>query len=152
MTTSAPAPSSTPVFRRILIAGSLLALAVGIVAAPVGFAVSGGPGLVGGVLGAAFALVFLGATAASILVANRFAGSPLYTTLFFGVVMGTWILKLVIFLVLAVVLRNQPWLDGKVLFVTLVAAVIGSLVLDVVVITRSRMPLVSDLAADRRID
>ena len=45
-------------------------------------------------------------TALSILIANRFIGSDLFVGLFFGIVLGGWILKFVLFLVLAVVLRG----------------------------------------------
>jgi hypothetical protein len=138
--------------RRTLIFGSLLAVVVAIVAAPLGFAVAGGPGLVGAILGAAMGFVFLGATAASILLANRFAGSDAAQPVFFAVVMGGWLLKLVVFIVLTVVLRDQEWLEPKVLFLTLIVVVIGSLVIDVVVVARSRVPVVSDLPPDRRID
>ena len=65
---------------------------------------------------------------------------------FFGIVMGAWLLKFVLFIVLAVVLRDQPWIDPTVLFVTLVAGVIGTLVIDLVVVAKSRMPYVSDIA------
>ena len=145
-------PSSNVVLRRALLYGALLAAVVAAIGAPVGYAVAGGPGLVGAILGAAMGLVFLGATAASILIANRFAGSEAYQAVFFGVVMGGWLVKLVLFVVLAVVLRDQPWLDPKVLFFSLLAVVIGSLVVDVLVVARSRVPAVTDLPPSRRID
>ncbi|WP_210508674.1 hypothetical protein [Naasia sp. SYSU D00057] len=145
-------PSSNAVMRRALVGGGILAVAVAVVGAPIGYAVSGGPGLVGALLGAAMAFVFLGATAGSILLANRFAGSDAYPAIFFGVVMGSFVLKLVVFLVLAVVLRDQTWLDARVLFLTLVIGIIGSLVVDVLVVSRTRVPIVSDLPPDRRID
>jgi hypothetical protein len=59
--------------------------------------------------------------------------------------MGAWLLKFVVFIVLILLLGDQPWIDSKVLFLTLVIAVIGTLVVDVVVVTRSRMPYVSDV-------
>lgn len=145
-------PSSNIVMRRALRFQGLLAAGVAVVAAPIGFAVAGGPGLLGALLGAAMALVFLGATAASILVANRFSESDVYPAVFLGVVMGSWLLKLILFLVLAVLLRDQQWLDPKVLFLTLIVAVIGSLVVDVLVVARSRIPAVTDLPPSRRID
>lgn len=145
-------PSSNVVMRRALAGGALLALAVAVVGGPIGYAVAGGPGLVGALLGAVMAFVFLGATAASILLANRFTGTDAYLGAFFGIVMGSFVLKLIVFLVLAIVLKDQPWLDTKVLFLTLVVGIIGSLVVDVVVVTRTRIPAVSDLPPDRRID
>jgi hypothetical protein len=145
-------PSSSLVMRRVLVWGSILAAGIAIVAAPIGFAVAGTPGLVGGILGAAMGLVFMGATALSILVANRFAASDAYPAVFLGVVMGGWLLKLVLFLIVTVLLRDQPWLSAPVLGLTLIVVVIGSLVVDVLVTVRGRMPLVSDLPPSRRVD
>lgn len=145
-------PSSNVVLRRTLIYGSILAAVVAVGGVIIGILVSGSRGAIGAVIGAAMALVFLGITAASILFANRFAKSDFAVPAFFGVVLGGWLLKFVAFLILAVALRDQPWLDPIVLFVTLVVAVIGSLAVDVIVVARSRMPVVSDLAPSRRID
>ena len=150
---TAPArPSSNAVMRRALAGGAVLAVAVAVIGCPIGYAVAGGPGLVGALLGAAMAFVFLGATAASILLANRFAGTDAYLGVFFGIVMGSFVLKLIVFLVLAVLLRDQPWVDAKVLFLTLIVGIIGSLVVDVLVVSRTRASTVSDLPPDRRID
>ena len=81
--------------------------------------------------------VFLGITAGSILLASRYD-----VIAFFGIVMGAWLLKFVIFLVLALALRDQPWIDARVMFLTLVVGVVGTLVVDMVVVAKSRMPYV----------
>jgi hypothetical protein len=91
------------------------------------------------------AAVFLSITALSILIANRFIGSDLFVGLFFGIVLGGWIVKFVLFLVLAILLRDQPWINPVVLFLSLIAGVIGSLVVDMIVVFRSRIPYASDV-------
>ncbi|CAN01206.1 hypothetical protein [Clavibacter michiganensis] len=145
---SAPAPAETPakkdVFTRILIGGALLALAIAVVGGIVGFAVDGGRGLLSAVIGSAMALVFLGLTAGSILFANRFQSSPIYPTLFFSVVLGAWLLKFVVFLAVAMVLKEQQWINLVVLFVTVIVGVVGTLVMDMIVITEARVGYVSD--------
>ena len=95
-------------------------------------------------LGTLIAVVFMGITAASILLANRFAGSDLFVGAFFGIVLGGWLLKFILFIVLVVLLRDAEWLDPVVLFLAIVAGVIGSLVVDVLVVARSRLPYASD--------
>jgi len=60
------------------------------------------------------------------------------------VVLGGWILKLVLFIVALIVLRGQPWIEPMVFFVAVVVSVLASLVVDVVVLTRMRIPHVSD--------
>lgn len=139
-------PSSNPVLARVLRYGALLALAIAVVGAVLGYLLVGWTGVAGALVGTGMAVVFLGVTAASILLANRFAGSDLFVGAFFGIVLGSWIVKFVAFIVLLFALKGQPWLDATVTFLCLVAGVIGSLVVDVVVIARSRIPYASDVA------
>ncbi|HEU0256458.1 MAG TPA: hypothetical protein VFQ96_01310 [Microbacteriaceae bacterium] len=137
-------PTSNPVLARILRWGGLLAAAIALAGAIAGGVLAGGPGVAGGLLGAVMAAVFVAVTAASILVANRFIGSELYGAFFFAIVLGGWIVKFVVFIVLLALLRDRPWLNGTVMFVTLVAGVVGSLVIDVVVVKTSRIGYASD--------
>ena len=137
-------PSSTPILRRVLAYGALLALVIAIVAGAIGGLVAGFPGVVSGLVGPAMALVFLGITAASILFANRFTGREFFVVAFFAIVLGSFLVKFVVFLVLAIVLRDQPWVVPTVLFLSLIAGIVGSLVVDVLVVLRSRMPYISD--------
>ncbi|CAN5200215.1 hypothetical protein BH09ACT3_BH09ACT3_09770 [soil metagenome] len=139
--------SAIPIMKRILLFGGILALAIAVLGSIAGYLVAGGVGVVSALIGTAIAVVFLGITAVSILVATRVAQGELLSAAFFGIVMGAWLAKFVIFLVLIIVLRDQPWLDTLVLFLSLIAAVIGTLVVDVVVIARSRLPYVSDLGS-----
>jgi hypothetical protein len=99
---------------------------------------------VSALLGTLIAVVFMGITGASILLANRFAGSDVFVGAFFGIVLGGWLLKFILFIVLVVALRGADWLDPVVLFLAIVAGVIGSLVVDVLVVARSRLPYASD--------
>ena len=149
MTSGSVTPSSNPVFRRILAYEAGVALVAAVAGAAIGAAVSGMPGLAGALVGAAMALLFLGVTAGSILLANRFAGTDAFLPAFFGIVLGGWLLKFVVFLALVFLLKDAAWLDTTVLFLTIVAVVIGSLAVDVLVVARSRVPVVSDLPADR---
>jgi hypothetical protein len=134
-----------PVFRQILIYGSILALAIAVVGAILGGIFAGGSGVVSALIGTAMALAFMGITAGSILFANRFAGRESAIGMFFGIVMGGWLLKFILFLVLVVLLKDQPWVAPVVLFLSIIAGVVGSLVVDVVVIMKSRVAYVSDV-------
>jgi hypothetical protein len=134
-----------PILYRSLRDGAIFAGAVAVVAGIIGLLVSGVPGLIGGLLGAALSFVYLGLTAVSFLVAARVTGNDLSSPLFFGIILGVWVIKLVLFVVLAVWLRGQTWLDPTVFFVTVIVAVIGSLVIDSVAVARTRVPYVSDI-------
>lgn len=133
--------NSSTVFKRTLIFGSLLALSIAVVGSILGYVAVGSSGVVSALIGTGIALVFMGITAASILVANRFD-----MVAFFAIVMGAWLLKFVVFLVLVFVLKEQAWIEPVVLFLNLIVAVVGTLVVDVIVVAKSRMPYVSDVS------
>lgn len=138
-------PTSTPVLRDVLKYGLILAGAIAIIGMLLGGLFAGWVGVTSALIGTAMAAVFLSITALSILIANRFIGSDLFVGLFFGIVLGGWIVKFVLFLVLAILLRDQPWINPVVLFLSLIAGVIGSLVVDMIVVFRSRVPYASDV-------
>ncbi|MDQ1073856.1 MULTISPECIES: hypothetical protein [Microbacterium] len=148
MTSITPArrPSSTPVLRTALVWGGIVTVVLLVVGAVVGFAVGGAGGLGSALSGVAVSAVFLAVTAASILIANRWFGDPLYVPLFFGIVLGGWLLKLVLFIVAIVVLREQAWVSPVIFYVALVVSVVASLVVDVVVLLRMRIPSASDVS------
>jgi len=129
--------SSVLVLKRALAFGGVLAAAIAIVGSVVGFAVAGGTGVISALIGTAMAVGFLGITAVSILFARRFDIGA-----FFGIVMGAWLLKFVLFLVLGLSLKDQPWIQPTVLFVCLIAGVVGTLAVDVIVVAKSRVPYV----------
>ena len=161
MSSASPAPrrplSSTPVLRTALVWGGIVTAVLLVLGAVIGFLVGGGGGLGSALSGVAVSAIFLAVTAISILVANRWFGDPLYVPIFFGIVLGGWLLKLILFIVAIVVLRGQGWVDPVVFYVALVVSVIASLAVDVVVLLRMRIPSVSDVtlpsdpeAGDRR--
>lgn len=137
--------SSTPILRTVLVWSGTVTAVLAVLAAVVGFLVAGTTGLWSALAGVLVAAVFLGITGASILIANRWFGDALYVPIFFGIVMGGWILKLVVFIVILLVLRGQPWIEPSVFFVAAVVSVLASLVVDVVVMVRMRVPHVSDV-------
>ncbi|MFU8945751.1 hypothetical protein ACLRGF_03370 [Mycetocola zhadangensis] len=136
---------STPIFRQSLTWGALASLVIAVIGGGIGFIVDGTIGLGSALIGTALALVFLSITAGSILFANRFFGSDLYVPIFFAVVLGGWIVKFILFLVLALLLKDQPWINPVVLFLSIIAGVLVSLVLDVIIVSRSRMLYASDV-------
>ncbi len=137
--------SVAPILTRALRYGGFVALAVAIVAGGIGLAVAGLPGLLGGLAGAALAAVFLGLTAVSMLVAGRVTKGDANGPAFFGIVLGVWALKFVVFIVVALLFRGQATVDPYVFFFAVIAAVLGSLISDIVAVIRTRVPYVSDV-------
>jgi drug/metabolite transporter (DMT)-like permease len=137
--------SVTPILTRALRYGGIWALVVAIGAGLIGLAATGVPGLIGGLLGAALAAVLVALTAVSMLIAGRVTKGDLTSPLFFGIVLGVWFLKLVVFLVATLFLRGESWLTPAVFGFAVIAAVIGSLVTDIIAYQRARVPYVSDI-------
>ena len=138
--------SSTPVLRAALIGGMSIGGAALLIAAVVGFLVAGGPGLWSGVVGALVGVIFPALTAASILFANRWYGKPAFLQAFFGIVMGAWLLKFVLVVVLLLVLSQLEWVVPLVFYISLVATAVASLAVDLVVMRKIRIPAASDVA------
>ena len=151
--------SSTPILRTVLVWSGTVTAVLLVAGGLIGYLVAGTDGLWSALAGVLIAAVFLAITAASILIANRWFGDALYVPIFFGIVLGGWILKFALFLFLLFVLRDQPWVEPVIFFLCLVASVIASLLVDVLVLLRMRVPHVSDVqlptdpeAGDRRDD
>jgi hypothetical protein len=134
MTKSATADQ---LFKTALYRGALLTGVIAIVGSLVGFLVSGQPGLISALIGAALALLFTSLTLVSMLI-----GRKLPLAGFFGVVMGGWLVKLIGFALLVGSLAGQEFINGPVLFFTLVAAIIGSLVIDSIAVLGARIPVI----------
>lgn len=137
--------SAVPILKRILAWGGILALAIAIGGGLLGYLAAGAPGLVSALVGTGMAVIFMIVTVASILVATRLAGTPPSLAVFFGIVMGGWVLKFAAFLVLIFLLKDLPWINPAVLFLSIVAGVVGSLIVDLIVVAKSRLPYVSDV-------
>jgi hypothetical protein len=134
-----------PLLTRALSYGAIVAVAVAVVAGTVGWASAGLPGLLGGLLGAALSAVFLGLTAISMLIAGRVTRGDAGNPLFFGIVLGVWVFKLIAFVVAAILMRSWDAVDPVVFFWSVVVAVLGSLIGDMVALARTRIPYVSDI-------
>lgn len=141
-------PTSQPILLRALRWGAIATVVLVAGFAGIGYLVGGTPALIGGGMGAAFAGVFLVLTVGSIAFANRFIGSDLFVPMFFGIVLGTWIVKFIGFIVVLLLLRGQPWLDPLAFFIGLLSGVLVSLVIDVLVVAKSRMPVITDPSTD----
>jgi hypothetical protein len=131
--------------KRALLAGVVVTSIIAIIAATAGALISGLPGMLGAFVGAALGFALLGLTPLSIMWGFKLGKGDVLSPGFFSAVLGTWLLKFVVFLAAVFWLGDQEWLDRLVLFVTIVASVLASLVTDLVVVAKSRMPYVSDI-------
>ena len=131
--------------KRALLAGVVVTSIIAIVAATAGALIADLAGMLGAFVGAALGFALLGLTPLSIMWGFRLGKGDVLSPGFFSAVLGTWLLKFVVFLAAVFWLGDQEWLDRTVLFVTIVASVMATLVTDLVVVAKSRMPYVSDV-------
>lgn len=135
----------TAIARRAVFIGAIVTTVIAVVAATWGALVSELAGMLGALVGSALGFALLGLTGLSIIWGFRLGKGDVLNPGFFGAVLGTWLVKFVLFLAIVFWLGDQEWLDRTVLFLTIVASLLAGLITDVVVIARSRMPYVSDI-------
>ncbi|MFP7760802.1 hypothetical protein [Marisediminicola sp. LYQ134] len=133
--------NSSTVFRRILTYTLIIAAAILVVGGGVGYLVAGMPGLISAGIGVGITVALSAITIGSIAIASN--GS---VNMFFATVLGAWIVKAIVFIAILALLRDQPFVNGPVLFFSIVAAVTGTLAVDVIVVLKSRMPYVDQSA------
>ena len=131
---------STTILTRALRYGAVLTIGVLIVGGLIGYLTGGVPGLVSALLGAGVTAVFMGLTAASFVVASRVAHLPEGIAVYYGIILGTFVVKFVIFLVLVISLRHVSWLNPTIFGFTIIAAVLGTLIVDALALQRGRVP------------
>jgi hypothetical protein len=136
---------TSPILPLAIRYGVALTLLIAVAGSLIGYLAAGIPGLISALIGAGLTAVFMGLTAFSIIVAARVAQDEASSVLFFGVVLGVWLLKFIVFITILVILRTAPFIDPIVMFVSIVAAVIGSLFVDVLAYVRARVPYVGDI-------
>lgn len=129
--------SLSTVMARVLKLGSLLVLAIALLGSLVGFLVIGTSGVYAALIGSGAAFLFTALTALSVLI-----GSKLNLAGFLGAVLGGWLVKMVLFLIGFSMLNKADWLTREsrpIVFFTVVAAVIGGLVIDTMIVSKARL-------------
>jgi hypothetical protein len=126
-------------FRRVLALGSALIAAIALVGGLVGFLVAGAAGLTSALIGAGLTLVFVTLTALSVWIGGRLPPGG-----FFGVVLGGWLVKVIGFVLVIGSLKGADYINGPVLFFTLVAAILGTLAVDSILVLKARIPVFTD--------
>ena len=122
---------------RVMKLGSLLVLAIALLGSLVGYLTIGLSGVYAALIGSGAAFLFTALTALSVLI-----GSKLNLAGFLGAVLGGWLVKMVLFLIGFSTLNKAAWLTREsrpIVFFTVVAAVIGGLVIDTMIVSKARL-------------
>lgn len=131
--------AANALFRKVLTLGSALIGVIAIVGGLVGYLVANTDGLTSALIGAGLTLVFVSLTALSV-----WFGSKLPLGGFFGMVLGGWLVKIIGFALVIGALKDADFINGPVLFFTLVAAILGTLAVDSFVALKARIPVIGD--------
>jgi hypothetical protein len=142
---TSPRSSSSVILRMTLVWSAVITGILAVVGAVIGYLVAGPTGLASALVGVLLAGLFLGMTALIILIAGRLPPGPAQIPTFFAIVLGGWFVKLIVFVVVLLVLRGQPWIEPFIFFFSVLVSVIASLVVDLVVMARARVPYVGDI-------
>ena len=129
--------SLSTVMARVLKLGSLLVLAIALLGSLVGYLTIGLSGVYAALIGSGAAFLFTALTALSVLI-----GSKLNLAGFLGAVLGGWLVKMVLFLIGFSTLNKAAWLTREsrpIVFFTVVAAVMGGLVIDTMIVSKARL-------------
>ena len=129
--------SADQLFKKVLGQTALLTGLIASLGSLAGYFVESMNGVVSALIGAGLAFAFGALTVVSMII-----GRKLSLAGFFGVVMGGWLIKLIGFALLARSFQGAEFINGPVLFLTLVAAILGSLVIDSIAVLSARIPVV----------
>jgi hypothetical protein len=129
--------SADQLFKKVLGQTALLTGLIASLGSLAGFFVEGMNGVISALIGSGLAFVFGALTVVSMMIGRKLSLGG-----FFGVVMGGWLVKLIGFALLARSLQGAEFINGPVLFLTLVAAILGSLVIDSIAVLSARIPVV----------
>ncbi len=123
------------VFRTALRDILVVVAALAVVGILVGYLISGVPGVWGAVLGVAMTIVFSGTTVISML--KTADANPTTTA---AVVLGSWLAKMLVLILVLALLRQFDFYDKFVLGGVLMVGVIGAALIDFRAVTRGRVP------------
>ncbi len=139
-TPPSPEPRRGPVslvtpMRRVLRVGLIASLVALPAAVILGYLVAGAAGAWGAAIGMGIAVGFF-----TITVGVALGTAGMDTTALGASVLGSWLVKMILLLVVLALLRDADFYSRPVLFISLLVGTIGTLVLEALVVTRTQVP------------
>jgi hypothetical protein len=131
--------NSADLFGLALKLSLLLALVIAALGSLVGLLIFGLPGVYSALIAAAVSVSFGVLTILSIRI-----GSRLPLNGFYGLVLGGWLLKILLFAVLLGALQGAEFMSGPMFFFAIVTSVLGGLSIDSYLVLSSKLPAVEN--------
>lgn len=133
------ASKSADIYKKALALSAVLMVVIGVFGSGLGFLFAGAPGVYSALIGAAVSALFSVLTILSI-----WLGSKLPLGGFYGLVLGGWLVKVLLFAVTLDLLQGADFISGPVFFFAVVATVLGGLAIDSWVVLRGRQPILDN--------
>lgn len=130
------ADSTASLYKKALGLSAILVLVIALFGSGIGFLTAGIPGVMSALIGS---LVALGFSALTIL--SIWFGSKLPLAGFYGLVLGGWLVKVLLFAVVLATLQDADFISGPVFFFAVVTSVLGGLAIDSWVVLKGRIPI-----------
>ncbi len=128
--------STSSLYKRALGLSGILVLVIGVFGSGLGFLFTGLPGVMSALIGS---LVSLGFSALTIM--SIWFGSKLPLAGFYGLVLGGWLVKVLLFAIVLASLQDADFISGPVFFFAVVTSVLGGLAIDSWVVLKGRLPI-----------
>ncbi|WP_426594710.1 hypothetical protein ACPPVS_04050 [Cellulomonas sp. McL0617] len=146
-----PTPSLSPtgadrVFRQALRDMFVLLGILTVIGVIVGYLVDGMAGVWGALIGVLVALIFSGTTVISVWRTSR--SNP---TTMLAVLMGAWLGKIIVVIVVLASIRHLDFYNPQVLAIVLMVGVIGSAILDARAVQRGRLTYFDEVPAQNAV-
>ncbi|MPV48912.1 hypothetical protein GCG21_02575 [Pseudactinotalea sp. HY160] len=130
-------PEILALIRRVFVGLIILTCALGAAGLVAGALIDGWPGVWAALIAAALGLFFTGTTVGGLYLV---AGRGMH--LLMAVLLGGWMVKMVILGVVVFWLRGQEFYHRGTFAATILAIVIGALIVEIVLVARARIPYV----------
>jgi hypothetical protein len=130
------ADSSAKLYKKAMALSAILVLVIAIFGSTIGFLVAGPAGVYSALIGAGVAFSFSVLTIFSV-----WFGAKLPLAGFYGLVLGGWLIKVLLFAVVLASLQGAAFISGPVFFFAVVASILGGLAIDSWVVLTGRMPI-----------
>jgi len=133
------ASKSADIYKRALALSAILMVIIGVFGSGIGFLFAGMAGVYSALIGAAVSALFSVLTILSI-----WMGARLPLGGFYGLVLGGWLVKVLLFAVTLGLLRGADFISGPVFFFAVVTTVLGGLAIDSWVVLKGRQPILDN--------
>ncbi|NBU22652.1 MAG: hypothetical protein EBS38_01900 [Actinobacteria bacterium] len=133
------ANKSENLYKKAIALSAILMLIIGVFGSGIGLMVAGMAGVYSALIGAAVSAAFSILTILSIWI-----GARLPLAGFYGMVLGGWLVKVLLFAITLGMLQGADFISGPVFFFAVVTSVLGGLAIDSWVVLTGRQPILDN--------